>query len=45
MYLNNAYWARVGIQDAAQRYFATDAGDLTVPQAATLADADGAGNL
>ncbi|WP_276754075.1 PBP1A family penicillin-binding protein [Limosilactobacillus ingluviei] len=39
MYLNNAYFGHGvwGIQDAAQRYFATDAGDLTVPQAATLA--------
>lgn len=39
MYLNNAYFGHGvwGIQDAAKRYFDTDAKDLTVPQAATLA--------
>lgn len=39
MYLNNAYFGHGvwGVQDAAKRYFDTDARDLTVPQAATLA--------
>ncbi|WP_056937202.1 PBP1A family penicillin-binding protein [Limosilactobacillus gastricus] len=39
MYLNNAYFGNGvwGVQDAAERYFDTDAADLTVPQAATLA--------
>lgn len=39
MYLNNAYFGHGvwGVQDAAKRYFDTDASDLTVPQAATLA--------
>lgn len=39
MYLNNAYFGHGvwGVQDAARRYFDTDASDLTVPEAATLA--------
>lgn len=39
MYLNNAYFGHGvwGVQDAARRYFNTDAANLTVPQAATLA--------
>lgn len=39
MYLNNAYFGNGvwGVQDAAKRYFNTDASDLSVPQAATLA--------
>lgn len=39
MYLNNAYFGNGvwGVQDAAKRYFNSDASELTVPQAATLA--------
>lgn len=39
MYLNNAYFGHGvwGVQDAAERYFDTDAANLTVPEAATLA--------
>lgn len=39
MYLNNAYFGHGvwGVQDAARRYFDTDAADLTVPEAATIA--------
>ena len=39
MYLNNAYFGHGiwGVQDAAKRYFNTDAKNLTVPEAATLA--------
>jgi membrane peptidoglycan carboxypeptidase len=38
-YLNLVYFGEgaYGVQAAAQRYFSTDAADLTVPQAATLA--------
>lgn len=39
MYLNNAYFGNGvwGVQDAARKYFGTDAADLTVPQSAVLA--------
>ncbi len=39
MYLNNAYFGHGvwGVQDAAKRYFDTDAEDLTTAEAATLA--------
>ena len=39
MYLNNAYFGHGvwGVQDAAKRYFNTDAADLTVAEGATLA--------
>ena len=39
MYLNNAYFGNGvwGIEDAAEKYFACHASQLTVPQAATLA--------
>lgn len=39
MYLNNAYFGHGvwGVQDASKRYFARNASELTIPQAATLA--------
>lgn len=39
MYLNNAYFGNGvwGVQDAAHKYFGTDAANLTVPQSAVLA--------
>ncbi|MCH5462693.1 PBP1A family penicillin-binding protein [Secundilactobacillus sp. HBUAS58055] len=39
MYLNNAYFGNGvwGVQDAAHKYFGTDAANLTVPQSAVIA--------